>query len=90
MQIRCYHCHMPINITRDMVHAALDYLEEENLPHYDIRCPKCRKVNRISREQLMHAAPTWKKERAEEKEEKDEKPVTAESKKGKKGTGKEK
>ena len=65
MQIRCYHCHMPINISKDVVYAALDHVTENNLHHYDIRCPKCRKVNRVSREQLLHAAPNWEKERAE-------------------------
>ncbi|HEY61134.1 MAG TPA: hypothetical protein G4N95_00635 [Anaerolineae bacterium] len=68
MQIRCYHCHMPISISKDVVYAALDTLSEGDLQHYDIRCPKCRKINRVSKEQLHHAAPNWKKEREEKSE----------------------
>jgi len=59
MQIRCYNCHMPFAVSRDVVHAALDWVEAEDKQHYDMRCPKCRKANRISKERLLHAAPGW-------------------------------
>ncbi len=59
MQIRCYSCKMPISIGRDMVHQALNIVHEEDLVYYDFRCPKCKKSNRVSKEQLLHAAPTW-------------------------------
>lgn len=62
MQVRCYKCHTPFAIKRDLVHAALDMLVEEGLSHYDARCPKCRTTNRISKEQLMHSAPKWKQQ----------------------------
>ena len=65
MQVRCYKCHMPISLGRDAVNGALDYVTDEDLTHYDVRCPKCRKVNRISVKQLHQAAPTWKRERDE-------------------------
>lgn len=59
MQIRCYSCKMPISIGRAIVEDALTIMHEEDLVHYDFRCPKCKKTNRVSKEQLLHAAPGW-------------------------------
>ena len=59
MQLRCYSCNMPFNIKRDEVEAALDYLHTEGLSHYNAHCPRCRKANRVSKEQLLKAAPNW-------------------------------
>ena len=50
---------MPFNIKKDEVAAALDYLHAEELSHYNAHCPRCRKANRVSREQLLKAAPYW-------------------------------
>lgn len=65
MQVRCFKCQMPIALGRDAIYMALDYVTDEGLTHYDVRCPKCRKVNRISVEQLHQAAPGWERERDE-------------------------
>jgi outer membrane biosynthesis protein TonB len=70
MQIRCYSCKMPISIGRHMVHQALQIVHEDDLVHFDFRCTKCKKANRISKEQLLHSAPGW-----EYVAEKKEKPV---------------
>jgi len=59
MQIRCYSCKMPISIGRASVEQALTIIHEEDLVYYDFRCPKCKKSNRVSKEQLMHASPAW-------------------------------
>lgn len=59
MQLRCYSCKMPISIGRAIVEDALQVMHEEDLVHYDFRCPKCKKTNRVSKEQLLHAAPGW-------------------------------
>jgi phage FluMu protein Com len=56
---------MPIALSREAIFTALDVVTDENLPHYDVRCPKCRKTNRISQKQLRRAAPTWKRDREE-------------------------
>lgn len=66
MQIRCQQCHRPFAIGREEIHSALDLLFEEDLAHYNAQCPHCRKVNRISREELLRSAPDYKKEEAEE------------------------
>jgi phage FluMu protein Com len=67
MQIRCFHCHKPFGLSKDVMHAALDQLETEGLSHYNAVCPHCRRINRVSREELVRAAPEWKKAVEEEK-----------------------
>jgi phage FluMu protein Com len=57
---------MPIALSKDVIYAALDQLTDENQSHFDVRCPKCRKTNRVSLQQLQRAAPTWKRDREEE------------------------
>jgi hypothetical protein len=48
------------------MHAALDQIEAEGLSHYNAVCPHCRRNNRVSREELIRAAPEWKKAVEEE------------------------
>jgi len=67
MQIRCSNCHRPFAISRDNIHAALDVVFEEDLQHYNVQCPHCRRTNRVSREELLRAAPNWEREKREEK-----------------------
>lgn len=60
MQIRCFKCQMPIALGRDVIVEALEEVEKQGLSHYDVRCPKCRKTNRVSKKQLMRLAPRKK------------------------------
>ncbi len=60
MQLRCQNCHIPFSVSKDVVHAALDTMAEKKWDHYDLRCPQCKKVTRVSQEQLLHSAPNWK------------------------------
>ena len=62
MQLRCQQCHRPFAIGKSEVHAALDMLFEDDLAHYNAQCPHCRKVNRVSREELIRSAPEWTQE----------------------------
>jgi phage FluMu protein Com len=62
MQVRCAHCGIPFSLSSEAVHAALSQLQEQDQKHFDARCPQCRKVNRISQERLLRAAPDWGKE----------------------------
>ena len=57
MQIRCFKCHMPISLGREAVSDAMVTVEKDNLSHYDVRCPKCRTTNRVSRKQIERAMP---------------------------------
>jgi len=59
MQLRCYNCHKPFAIGKQAVHDALDMMTEENLQHYNAQCPHCRRVNRVSFEELKRSAPDW-------------------------------
>lgn len=65
MQVRCFSCHMPIAMSQDALYAALDQITDEDLSHYDVRCPRCRKTNRVSADQIRKAAPGWQRERQE-------------------------
>ena len=60
MQIRCYNCHKPFAIGRDTVHQALEILTTSGMGHYDAPCPHCKRVNRVSQQELLRAAPDWK------------------------------
>ena len=68
MQVRCFKCQMPIALSQEVLYAALDHMTDEDLIHYDVRCPRCRKTNRVSIEQLKRAAPGWQREREESEE----------------------
>ncbi len=61
MQIRCQQCHKPYALKKEAVHQALDMMTAEKLTHYDTQCPHCRRVNHVSRSELLHAAPNWGK-----------------------------
>jgi hypothetical protein len=60
MQIRCTNCHRPFALSREAVYGALELVVAENLKHYDAYCPHCRRANRISKQELLRAAPDWK------------------------------
>jgi len=66
MQIRCYHCHKPFALGKETVHQALDQMVEQELGHYNAQCPHCRRVNRVSRDELLRAAPDWKAPKPED------------------------
>jgi phage FluMu protein Com len=69
MQIRCSSCHKPFAMSKEAVHEALDVLTEGDMAHYNASCPHCRKTNKVSREELLHAAPGWTIGGAEAEEE---------------------
>lgn len=80
MQIRCTRCHRPFALGKDAVHYALGSMEAEGMHHYNAQCPHCRRMNRISRQELERAAPDWtpgeveelvEEEEAKEEEEKE-------------------
>lgn len=57
MQTRCYRCGWSFAIKQEEITAALHNLEAEGGVHYDVRCPRCRHINKLSIEQLRRAAP---------------------------------
>lgn len=66
MQIRCSNCHRPFALGKEAVHTALDQIAAENLNHYSVNCPHCRRANRISPKELRRAAPGWQPEGSSE------------------------
>jgi hypothetical protein len=62
MQIRCAQCHKPFALNKDAVHAALEMITDQGLNHYNAICPHCHRANRVSRQELLRAAPGWGKE----------------------------
>ena len=60
MQIRCTNCHRPYALGKAEVHALLDQMEAEQLHHINAPCPHCRRVNSVSRDELVRAAPDWR------------------------------
>ena len=61
MQIRCQQCHKPFALNKQEIHAALDEIARENLNHYNVSCPHCRKMNIVTKRSLMRFAPDWQK-----------------------------
>jgi phage FluMu protein Com len=70
MQTRCYRCGWSFAIKNEEIVAALHNLEAEGGVHYDVRCPRCRHINKLSIEQLRRAVP-----RTTAEETKDESPA---------------
>jgi phage FluMu protein Com len=56
-------------------------VHEDDLVYFDFRCPKCKKANRVSKEQLLHSSPGWKYEPTETGEEKEKPKSKAKPKK---------
>ena len=65
MQILCINCHKPFALNKETVHLALTMVHTEGLSHYDAPCPHCRRVNRVSKKELLRAAPDWQAEPSE-------------------------
>jgi len=66
MNLKCNYCHTPFGIGRAIVEHSLSVMHEEDLMRFDFRCPKCKKATRVSKEQLLHAAPGWEYKPAKE------------------------
>ena len=60
MQLRCYKCGKPFALSQKTIYFALDEIYKNNLNYYDAICPHCRRVNKVSKKELLRAAPNWK------------------------------
>lgn len=61
MQFRCQQCHKPFALNKDQIIAALNAMAAERLTHYNLNCPHCRRMVRVSQKELLRYAPDWKK-----------------------------
>lgn len=59
MQLRCQQCHRPFALGKEAVLYALDMMHKQEMHHYNAQCPHCRRVNRLSQDELLRAAPDW-------------------------------
>jgi len=59
MNLRCTYCQTPFSVARLEKLAALQRMHAENLHHYDVFCPRCRKANSVSRQRLEIFTPGW-------------------------------
>jgi hypothetical protein len=59
MNLRCMYCQTMFGVSRDVMLVGLQTMEAENLTHYDVYCPKCRRANRVERRKLEMANPNW-------------------------------
>ncbi len=60
MNLRCVYCQTPFTLGRMEKLAAIQKLQAENLHHYDVFCPRCRRANTVSIERLQIFTPGWK------------------------------
>ena len=78
MNLRCMYCQTMFGVSREVMLVGLQTMEAENLTHYDIHCPKCRRANRVERKKLEMANPNWReaiKELDKEASKAEEKPA---------------
>jgi hypothetical protein len=59
MNITCFYDQTPFTLSMEEKIAALRKMQAENLQHYDARCPRCGRVNKVSRERLEMFTPGW-------------------------------
>lgn len=57
MQLRCYRCGWSFSLSREQVEFALENVKTKGDRHYDVRCARCRTVNKIPVKQLERSAP---------------------------------
>ena len=80
INIRCFSCHTPFSIKIEEVEAALTEIYQEGHKHYNANCPRCGRVNKVSKKQLHRAAPKWEqpkdtKKKKPAKDAKEQKPA---------------
>lgn len=57
MQLRCYRCNWSFAIKQEEIEFVVKALEESGDSHYQVRCTRCRHVNKVSIDQLKRALP---------------------------------
>ena len=56
VKITCLKCHWSWSLGSEEVKAAFESLTAED-KYYAVGCPKCRRVNKVTRKQLKRALP---------------------------------
>ena len=56
VKVTCFKCHWSWSLNAEGVQGALDSLSSGD-SYYSLECPKCRRINKITRKQLERAQP---------------------------------
>jgi hypothetical protein len=59
MNLRCTYCQTPFTVGRLEKLAAIQRMQAENLHHFDVFCPRCRRATSVSRQRLEIFTPGW-------------------------------
>ena len=59
MNLRCIYCQTPFTLGRMEKLSAIQKLQAEEMHHYDVFCPRCRRANTVSIERLRIFTPGW-------------------------------
>lgn len=51
--LHCMYCRRPMNIPRRVLAALAEGLERRDENHIDIACPRCGKINKVSRHAFL-------------------------------------
>jgi len=57
MQLRCYRCSWSFSLSQEQVDFALQTTRSKGGDHYDVRCTRCRTVNKVPLGQLEKSVP---------------------------------
>jgi len=57
MQLRCYRCGWSFSLSQEQVDFALQSTRAKSGNHYDVRCTRCRTVNKVPLAQLEKSLP---------------------------------
>ena len=57
MQARCQRCGYMFTLSREAVTAALEEVKESQAKHYNVECPKCRRLVKIPVKNLRRGQP---------------------------------
>jgi hypothetical protein len=57
MQLRCYRCGWSFSLSREQVEFALESTRSKGGDHFDVRCTRCRTVNKVPLKQLEKSVP---------------------------------
>jgi hypothetical protein len=59
MNLRCTYCQTPFTVGRLEKLAAIQRMQAEDLHHFDVFCPRCRRATSVSRQRLEIFTPGW-------------------------------
>ncbi|HET90285.1 MAG TPA: hypothetical protein ENN99_06050 [Chloroflexi bacterium] len=57
MQVRCQRCNYVFTLSREETAAALQEVQETEIKHYNVECPKCRRQVKVPAQAIRRAQP---------------------------------